>query len=186
MGKAERSQFAGGVQVCVGECRPEFMTKTSKYYYFVVSSSPGSSLFQRWLQHGCCSWSPASAQSFPLRGVIAVGIYRHRAHKHRSTSLSVPPPLPPPVPAPVTSTQLSLVCQRHPIIYLRLRGHKKASFNTRPQSCLYMSPRHVCIYMGHLISGPWQVCATLAELTCCNHFPIMLSFYAPLSILYIH
>uniref|UniRef100_A0AAY4CQX9 Sema domain-containing protein n=1 Tax=Denticeps clupeoides TaxID=299321 RepID=A0AAY4CQX9_9TELE len=36
MGKAERSQFAGGVQVCVGECQPEFMTKTTKYYYFVI------------------------------------------------------------------------------------------------------------------------------------------------------
>uniref|UniRef100_A0A8C1NE36 Plexin A4 n=1 Tax=Cyprinus carpio TaxID=7962 RepID=A0A8C1NE36_CYPCA len=40
MGKAERSQFAGNVQVCVGECRPEFMAKSSKYYYFVVSTSP--------------------------------------------------------------------------------------------------------------------------------------------------
>uniref|UniRef100_A0A672LPC0 Plexin-A4-like n=1 Tax=Sinocyclocheilus grahami TaxID=75366 RepID=A0A672LPC0_SINGR len=39
MGKAERSQFAGNVQVCVGECRPEFMAKSSKYYYFVVSTS---------------------------------------------------------------------------------------------------------------------------------------------------
>ncbi|XP_055047357.2 plexin-A4 [Misgurnus anguillicaudatus] len=36
MGKAERSQFAGNVQVCVGECRTEFMAKSSKYYYFVV------------------------------------------------------------------------------------------------------------------------------------------------------
>uniref|UniRef100_A0A673J7F5 Plexin-A4-like n=1 Tax=Sinocyclocheilus rhinocerous TaxID=307959 RepID=A0A673J7F5_9TELE len=36
MGKAERSQFAGNVQVCVGECRPEFMAKSSKYYYFVI------------------------------------------------------------------------------------------------------------------------------------------------------
>uniref|UniRef100_A0A8C2HFX8 Plexin A4 n=1 Tax=Cyprinus carpio TaxID=7962 RepID=A0A8C2HFX8_CYPCA len=34
------SQFAGNVQVCVGECRPEFMAKSSKYYYFVVSTSP--------------------------------------------------------------------------------------------------------------------------------------------------
>uniref|UniRef100_A0A672LJZ4 Plexin-A4-like n=1 Tax=Sinocyclocheilus grahami TaxID=75366 RepID=A0A672LJZ4_SINGR len=33
-------QFAGNVQVCVGECRPEFMAKSSKYYYFVVSTSP--------------------------------------------------------------------------------------------------------------------------------------------------
>lgn len=39
MGKAERSQFAGNVQVCVGECHPEFMAKSSKYYYFVVSFS---------------------------------------------------------------------------------------------------------------------------------------------------
>lgn len=38
MGKAESSQFAGNVQVCVGECHPEFMAKSSKYYYFVVSS----------------------------------------------------------------------------------------------------------------------------------------------------
>uniref|UniRef100_A0A8C1LRE5 Plexin A4 n=1 Tax=Cyprinus carpio TaxID=7962 RepID=A0A8C1LRE5_CYPCA len=36
MGKAERSQFAGNIQVCIGECRPEFMAKSSKYYYFVI------------------------------------------------------------------------------------------------------------------------------------------------------
>jgi len=38
MGKAEKSQFAGNVQVCVGvgECRPEFLASSSKYYYFVV------------------------------------------------------------------------------------------------------------------------------------------------------
>ncbi|TTG93067.1 Plexin-A4 [Bagarius yarrelli] len=36
MGRAESSQYAGNVQVCVGECQPEFMAKTSKYYYFVV------------------------------------------------------------------------------------------------------------------------------------------------------
>ncbi|KAA0720978.1 Plexin-A4 Precursor [Triplophysa tibetana] len=36
MGKAQPSQFAGNIQVCVGECRPEFMAKSSKYYYFVV------------------------------------------------------------------------------------------------------------------------------------------------------
>uniref|UniRef100_A0AAY5EZP1 Sema domain-containing protein n=1 Tax=Electrophorus electricus TaxID=8005 RepID=A0AAY5EZP1_ELEEL len=36
MGKAEKSQYAGNVQVCVGECQPEFVAKTSKYYYFVV------------------------------------------------------------------------------------------------------------------------------------------------------
>lgn len=39
MGKAEKSQYTGNVQVCVGvgACRPEFMAKSSKYYYFVVS-----------------------------------------------------------------------------------------------------------------------------------------------------
>lgn len=39
MGKAQESQYTGNVQVCVGvgECRPEFMAKSSKYYYFVVS-----------------------------------------------------------------------------------------------------------------------------------------------------
>lgn len=39
MGKAEKSQYTGNVQVCVGvgECRPEFMAKSTKYYYFVVS-----------------------------------------------------------------------------------------------------------------------------------------------------
>lgn len=39
MGKAEKSQYTGNVQVCVGVgvCRPEFMAKSSKYYYFVVS-----------------------------------------------------------------------------------------------------------------------------------------------------
>ncbi|CAL8330594.1 unnamed protein product [Boreogadus saida] len=38
MGKAEKSQFAGNIQVCVGvgECRPEFLASSSKYYYFVV------------------------------------------------------------------------------------------------------------------------------------------------------
>ncbi|XP_015207910.2 plexin-A4 [Lepisosteus oculatus] len=36
MGKAERSQYAGSVQVCVGECRPEFMATSYKYYFFVV------------------------------------------------------------------------------------------------------------------------------------------------------
>uniref|UniRef100_A0A8C1WK05 Plexin-A4 n=1 Tax=Cyprinus carpio TaxID=7962 RepID=A0A8C1WK05_CYPCA len=29
-------QFAGNIQVCIGECRPEFMAKSSKYYYFVI------------------------------------------------------------------------------------------------------------------------------------------------------
>lgn len=39
MGKAEMSQYTGNVQVCVGvgKCKPEFMAKSSKYYYFVVS-----------------------------------------------------------------------------------------------------------------------------------------------------
>lgn len=37
MGKAEKSQYAGNVQVCVGDCRPEFMATSYKYYYFVVS-----------------------------------------------------------------------------------------------------------------------------------------------------
>uniref|UniRef100_A0A8C6UJ09 Plexin A4 n=1 Tax=Neogobius melanostomus TaxID=47308 RepID=A0A8C6UJ09_9GOBI len=39
MGKAETSQYTGNVQVCVGvgECLPEFMAKSSKYYYFVVT-----------------------------------------------------------------------------------------------------------------------------------------------------
>ncbi|XP_061107198.1 plexin-A4 [Conger conger] len=36
MGKAERSQYAGSVQVCVGECKPEFMATSYKYYFFVV------------------------------------------------------------------------------------------------------------------------------------------------------
>lgn len=39
MGKAEKSQYTGNVQVCVGvgECSSEFKAKSSKYYYFVVS-----------------------------------------------------------------------------------------------------------------------------------------------------
>lgn len=39
MSRAQESQYTGNVQVCVGvgECRPEFMAKSSKYYYFVVS-----------------------------------------------------------------------------------------------------------------------------------------------------
>ncbi|XP_066561226.1 plexin-A4 [Amia ocellicauda] len=36
MGKAEKSQYAGSVEVCVGECRPEFMATSYKYYFFVV------------------------------------------------------------------------------------------------------------------------------------------------------
>ncbi|KAI1882012.1 hypothetical protein AGOR_G00246290 [Albula goreensis] len=36
MGRAEKSQYAGNVQVCVGECRPEFMATSYKYYYFVI------------------------------------------------------------------------------------------------------------------------------------------------------
>jgi len=58
MGKAERSQFAGNVQVCVGECRPEFMAKSSKYYYFVVSTSANNPSMNCWsichdLNHIC-------------------------------------------------------------------------------------------------------------------------------------
>lgn len=37
MGRAEMSQYTGNVQVCVGQCTSEFMAKSSKYYYFVVS-----------------------------------------------------------------------------------------------------------------------------------------------------
>lgn len=39
MGKAEKSQYTGHVQVCVGigECIAEFTANSSKYYYFVVS-----------------------------------------------------------------------------------------------------------------------------------------------------
>ena len=37
MGKAEKSQYTGNVQVCVGDCSAEFKAKSSKYYYFVVS-----------------------------------------------------------------------------------------------------------------------------------------------------
>lgn len=37
MGKAEMSQYTGNVQVCVGQCTSDFMAKSSKYYYFVVS-----------------------------------------------------------------------------------------------------------------------------------------------------
>lgn len=42
MGKAEKSQYTGNVQVCVGigECVPEYTAKSSKYYYFVVSLAP--------------------------------------------------------------------------------------------------------------------------------------------------
>ncbi|AWO98076.1 putative plexin-A4 [Scophthalmus maximus] len=38
MGKAEKSQYTGNVQVCVGvgECSSEFKAKSSKYYYFVI------------------------------------------------------------------------------------------------------------------------------------------------------
>ncbi|XP_072233957.1 plexin-A4 isoform X1 [Leuresthes tenuis] len=38
MGRAEMSQYTGNVQVCVGgePCRPEFMAKSSKLYYFVI------------------------------------------------------------------------------------------------------------------------------------------------------
>ncbi|MGH0119311.1 UNVERIFIED_CONTAM: hypothetical protein FKN15_025782 [Acipenser sinensis] len=36
MGRAEHSQYAGYVEVCVGECRPEFMARSYHLYYFVV------------------------------------------------------------------------------------------------------------------------------------------------------
>lgn len=83
MGKAERSQFAGGVQVCVGECRQDFMTKTSKYYYFVVSYSPENSrlgsMVDRWSTAALCSLllTPTVCD-----GVITAGIYHTLARKH--------------------------------------------------------------------------------------------------------
>ncbi|KAK1166950.1 plexin-A4 [Acipenser oxyrinchus oxyrinchus] len=36
MGRAEHSQYAGYVEVCVGVCRPEFMARSYHLYYFVV------------------------------------------------------------------------------------------------------------------------------------------------------
>ncbi|XP_029471016.1 plexin-A4 isoform X1 [Rhinatrema bivittatum] len=36
MGEAQYSQHAGYVQVCVGDCRPEFKAKSSQFYYFVA------------------------------------------------------------------------------------------------------------------------------------------------------
>lgn len=52
MGRAEMSQYTGNVQVCVGigACRPEFMAKSSKYYYFVVSVYLQFSFF-KYLSH---------------------------------------------------------------------------------------------------------------------------------------
>lgn len=37
MGEAKLSQHAGHVDICVAECKPEFIAKSSQYYYFTVS-----------------------------------------------------------------------------------------------------------------------------------------------------
>uniref|UniRef100_A0A670JDZ1 Plexin A4 n=1 Tax=Podarcis muralis TaxID=64176 RepID=A0A670JDZ1_PODMU len=34
MGEAKHSQHAGNVDICVAECKPEFMAKSSQFYYF--------------------------------------------------------------------------------------------------------------------------------------------------------
>lgn len=38
MGEAKPSQHAGFVEICVAECKPEFMARSSQLYYFMVSS----------------------------------------------------------------------------------------------------------------------------------------------------
>ncbi|XP_026578546.1 plexin-A4-like, partial [Pseudonaja textilis] len=38
MGEAKLSQHAGYVDICVAECRPEFMAKSSQFYYFTMLS----------------------------------------------------------------------------------------------------------------------------------------------------
>uniref|UniRef100_A0A674IYB8 Plexin-A4 n=1 Tax=Terrapene triunguis TaxID=2587831 RepID=A0A674IYB8_9SAUR len=37
MGEAKPSQHAGFVEICVAECKPEFMARSSQLYYFMVS-----------------------------------------------------------------------------------------------------------------------------------------------------
>lgn len=36
MGEAKPSQHAGFVEICVAECKPEFMARSSQLYYFMV------------------------------------------------------------------------------------------------------------------------------------------------------
>uniref|UniRef100_H3AR86 Plexin A4 n=1 Tax=Latimeria chalumnae TaxID=7897 RepID=H3AR86_LATCH len=36
MGEAKHSQHVGFVEVCVGDCRPQFMAQSSQFYYFVT------------------------------------------------------------------------------------------------------------------------------------------------------
>ncbi|XP_077791482.1 plexin-A4 [Podarcis muralis] len=36
MGEAKHSQHAGNVDICVAECKPEFMAKSSQFYYFTM------------------------------------------------------------------------------------------------------------------------------------------------------
>ncbi|XP_066489918.1 plexin-A4 isoform X1 [Tiliqua scincoides] len=36
MGEAKLSQHAGNVDICVAECKPEFIAKSSQYYYFTI------------------------------------------------------------------------------------------------------------------------------------------------------
>lgn len=38
MGEAKPSQHAGFVEICVAECKPEFMARSSQLYYFMVRS----------------------------------------------------------------------------------------------------------------------------------------------------
>ncbi|XP_025031247.1 plexin-A4-like, partial [Python bivittatus] len=38
MGEAKLSQHAGNVDICVAECKPEFMAKSSQFYYFTMLS----------------------------------------------------------------------------------------------------------------------------------------------------
>lgn len=44
MGEAKPSQHAGFVEICVAECKPEFMARSSQLYYFMVSSHEKLSL----------------------------------------------------------------------------------------------------------------------------------------------
>jgi len=44
MGEAKPSQHAGFVEICVAECKPEFMARSSQLYYFMVSSREKLSL----------------------------------------------------------------------------------------------------------------------------------------------
>ena len=65
MGEAKPSQHAGFVEICVAECKPEFMARSSQLYYFMVSSCEKFSLALKVLG----PWSPLPHLSIVLHHI---------------------------------------------------------------------------------------------------------------------